>query len=92
MSPYAGFLGPWAIGLFYGTLLVGAFRTTVGKRALNLYVLRSDGSRVSYLRAFVRELLRFSILLIISAFMVAIRSDKRGLHDLIADIIVLERR
>ena len=79
----------FASALLYGTVLVGAFAATAGKRALNLRVLRSDGSRVGYGRAFLRELAKFGPLLIISAFMIALRVDRRGLHDLVADTVVI---
>ena len=89
LFPYSGIVVPWAINLFYATVLIGAFRTTAGKRAMDLYVTRSDGSKVGYFRALVRELLKYPILLVISVFMVALRNDKRGLHDLIVDTIVI---
>ncbi len=80
-------------GLLYQTLLVGAFATTVGKRTLTMYVRRPDGSRVGYGRALGRELAKFlsAITFGIGFLMIAFRSDKRGLHDLIADTVVIKR-
>ena len=82
-----------AITLAYATLLVGAFTTTVGKRPFNMFVVRADGTRVGYGRALGREaakVLSF-ILLGVGYFMVAFRADKRALHDLIADTVVIRR-
>ena len=89
--PYSDFVVPLALNLLYATVLIGTFRATVGKRVMALYVIRSDGSKVGYVRAFVRELLKYPVLLVVSAFMVALRSDKRGLHDLLVDTVVVRR-
>ena len=72
-------------------LLVGAFGTTLGKRAMGTYVLVYDGSRVGYRRALLRELAKFPPLLVISAFMIVFRRDRLGLHDLISDTAVIMR-
>ena len=75
----------------YSTILVGRFATTLGKSALKLRVVRSDGSRVGYGRAFLRELAKFGPLLLVSAVVMAFRADRRGLHDLLADTVVVRR-
>ena len=82
-----------AITFAYATLLVGAFATTVGKRFFNMYIVRTDGTRVSYRRALGREAATILslILLGVGYFMVAFRADKRALHDLIADTVVIRR-
>ena len=82
-----------ALNVLYGTLLVGTFATTTGKLLSQTDVLRSDGSRVGYRRALIRELAKIlsGIMLGIGFLMIAFRSDKRGLHDLIADTIVIRR-
>ena len=72
-------------------LLVGAFGTTLGKRAMGTYVLVFDGSRVGYRRSLLRELAKFPPLLVISAFMIVFRRDRLGLHDLISDTLVIMR-
>ncbi len=83
----------YVMGFGYATLLVGAFGTTVGKRPFNLYILRPDGTRVGYGRALGREAARFlSSLLLGAGFLwVLFRADKRALHDLIADTVVIRR-
>lgn len=77
----------------YFILLVGAFSTTIGKRAMNMYVLRPDGARAGYCRALGRQLATCLSLLMfgVGYWMIAFRSDKRGLHDLIAGTIVVMR-
>ena len=72
-------------------LVVGAFGTTLGKRAMGTYVLVYDGSRVGYRRALLRELAKFPPLLVISAFMIVFRRDRLGLHDMISDTTVFMR-
>ena len=75
----------------YAVLSVGAFGTTLGKRAMGTYVLVYDGSRVGYRRALLRELAKFPPLLVISAFMIVFRRDRLGLHDMISDTMVIMR-
>lgn len=63
---------------------------TWGKQACQLHVLRNDGRRIGLGRALLRELVIKALLGLLvlpwltSALMVAIRQDKRGLHDVIA--------
>ena len=61
-----------------------------GKRVLGLYVLRADGSRVGVRRKFCRVL--FGLLAVhIDILMIVLRRDRRGLHDLICDTVVVRR-
>ena len=81
--------------LIYDTALITLWATTVGKRAFGLYVVRSDGSRVGPGRALARHLLtalsaNFTLGFIF--LVVAFRRDRRGLHDLICDTVVIQRR
>lgn len=90
-------LGPLetlAVQALYYTLGVSIWSTTVGKRAVGIYVLRPDGSKVSWPRAFARWLayIPSALLLFAGYLMVAFRGDKRGLHDLIADTVVVYRQ
>jgi uncharacterized RDD family membrane protein YckC len=76
------------IGAFYETIFVGAWGATPGKMICNLRVVRADGSRVSYLRAFCRyfaKRLNFGIGYVIVAF----DSEKRGLHDYLCSTRVI---
>ena len=77
--------------LGYGILMVAVFSGTVGKLLLGMRIVRTDGSRVSLGRATLRyfaQLLSIFTLLI-GYVMVAFRKDKRSLHDLVADTVVI---
>ena len=75
--------------LAYNLLLVRLFSATAGKRLLGISVMPTNGSRPGLPRAFLRELLKLSPLLPISAFMILARQDNRGLHDLLSDTVVV---
>ena len=81
------------LGIAYYTLAVSLFSTTIGKRLLGLYVLRTDGSRISLPRAFCRYLAYIPsyLLLCIGFLMIGFSGDKRGLHDRICDTVVVKR-
>ena len=89
----------WSDGFFnildvvYYTIAVGALSATVGKLVLRMKVIRTDGSRVGYGRAFARYLATIlsGAVLLIGFLMVAVRRDKRGLHDLLCDTVVIIR-
>ena len=82
------------IGIAHYTVGVSVWATTIGKRAVGLYVLRPDGSRLGPGRAFARYWAPIlSALILFAGFlMVAFREDKRALHDLICDTVVVHRR
>ncbi|GIN19162.1 MAG TPA: RDD family protein [Bacillus bacterium] len=68
---------------------------TVGKRIVGVRIVKVDGGKVGIgtmlLRTFVASIVymvTLGIALIVSAFMVGLRDDKRGIHDLIANTYV----
>ena len=81
------------LALVYDTALIAIWATTVGKRLFRLYVVRTDGSRVGPGRALARHLASLLSMLIlgIGFLLIAFRQDKRGLHDLICDTVVIRR-
>ncbi len=81
------------VAIFYDAILITLWATTLGKRTFGLYVLRSDGSRIGFGRALARNLAAILSLLLlgIGFLMIAFRQDKRGLHDLICDTVVIRR-
>ncbi len=81
------------LNILYFTAAVALWATTIGKRLFKMYVVRSDGSRVGPGRALVRYFAsQLSLLLVgIGYIMIGVRSDKRGLHDLICDTVVIIR-
>ena len=86
----AAFLSLWAI---YNAALIAIWATTPGKRAFGLYVVRSDGSKVSAGMALARSLANIvSTLTIIGILLIVFRQDQRSLHDLICDTVVIHRR
>ncbi len=74
--------------LAYGILTLRLYSATAGKRLLGIQVMRTDGSKVGWGRAFLRELIKYSPLLPVVVTMMALRSDNRGLHDLLAGTAV----
>jgi uncharacterized RDD family membrane protein YckC len=83
----------YALSFLYVGILVSRWATTVGKRALAMYIVRVDGSRVGFGRAVGREAAKILSFVLLGAgfFMIGMRADKRGLHDLIADTVVVKR-
>ncbi len=83
----------YVVSALYYVIGVSVWSTTVGKRILGLYVLRPDGSRIGPGRALARWLayIPSSLLLFIGYLMIAFLEDKRGLHDLICDTVVIKR-
>ncbi len=81
------------VGAIYYTVLIAIWATTAGKRIFGLRVVRTDGSKVGIGRAFVRYIAYYlsAIVLLIGFIMIAFREDKRGLHDLICDTVVIKR-
>ncbi len=81
------------MSLLYYTILIGTWATTAGKRLFGLYVVRTDGSKVGLGRALARHLAYYLsfITLGIGFLMIALRADKRGLHDLVCDTVVIQR-
>jgi len=68
---------------------------TIGKKLMGVRIVKVNGEKLGYgamfLRTFVAGLVyavTLGIGLIVSAFMVGLRQDKRGLHDLIAGTYV----
>ena len=80
------------LAFLYSPILISIWGTTIGKRALGLYVVRSNGARCGFWRALARQLAQIlSTITLIGYLMVAFREDKRALHDLIADTVVVHR-
>ncbi|MBY0595065.1 RDD family protein [Bacillus bingmayongensis] len=70
---------------------------TVGKRVLEIQIIRIDGEKITLWTTCMRHLiavivytLTLGIGFIISAFMVGLREDKRAIHDFIAGTQVVE--
>jgi uncharacterized RDD family membrane protein YckC len=86
---YAGWL---VFGIAYWTVAIGWKGRTVGKLMLGMKVVRSDGSRVGYLRAFGRcwGYVLCCLTLGFGFLAIAWNKQKRGLHDLVCDTMVIK--
>ena len=86
--------------LLYDTAFIALYGATPGKQVFGLYVVRADGSRIGWGRALVRHLLttltlNLAVITVglgaLIFLVVAFHPDKRGLHDLICDTVVVRR-
>ncbi len=77
--------------LYYPVMESSRWQATLGKRFCGLTVVNLDGKRISFVRALVRFLAKYlsGSLFGIGFLMIAWRSDRRGLHDMIAGTLVL---
>jgi len=78
-------------GAAYVTFFLGKYGATPGKMALGLKVVRSDGSELTYARAFGRYLAEYlsAFTLMIGYIIAAFDREKRALHDHICDTRVI---
>lgn len=87
-------------GYLYGIILPLIWSGyTIGRRLVGNRIVKLDGSQVDVLNMLLREILAslFYVLtlgvgLIISAFMIGLREDKRAIHDFIARTYVTHNR
>ncbi len=79
---------------YYALLESSRWQATVGKRVCGLRVTRLDGQRISLPRAIGRYFAKFlsALILCIGFLMIAWTRRKQGLHDLIADTLVVRLR
>ncbi len=75
-----------ALHIAYHVVLVGGCGQTLGKMALQIRVVSMDGGPLSFGQAVGRYFATFlsALILGIGFVMAGVRSDKRGLHDLLA--------
>ena len=87
------FYAMWGIGIvFYFAIQESSdFQATVGKRALNIKVVDKRGNKISFWRALGRYLAKIisALILYIGFIMIGFTSKKQGLHDIIADTLVI---
>ena len=86
------FLVTYIVQIIYYTVAIGKWGRTVGKAALKIKVVKPDGSRVSYWRALGRSLAYYlnGFTLGLSFLIIAFTNKKRGLHDYVADTVVIK--
>ncbi len=80
--------------MVYEVAFNGAFGATLGKMAIGARIRQANGARLTYSRAMLRWWAeRLSEFMFYAGFLiVAIRPDKRGLHDLLAGTKVVYQR
>lgn len=77
---------------YFVVLESGPWQGTLGKKAVGIIVTDANGGRISPLRALGRYFAKIlsGIILLIGYIMVAFTDKKQGLHDMIADTLVLK--
>ena len=82
-----------AVDVVYYTFTIGKWGQTVGMVLFGLKVTRVDGSKLTYWRSFARKCSMYlsALILWIGFVMIALTSQKRGLHDFMCDTRVLKR-
>ena len=87
----ASFVIAWLYFAFFESSERGA---TVGKMAMGLRVVTSDGQRLSFMHATGRYFAKLlsALILFIGFIMIAFTDKKRGLHDMIAGTLVIKTR
>lgn len=83
-------IGTW---LYFALFECSSWQATPGKRALSLFVTDMRGRKISFGRATARYFGKIlsSLILLIGYFMIAFTRRKQGLHDMLADCLVLRR-
>lgn len=78
---------------YFGWMHSSSMQASVGKLAVGIKVVRSDGSRISFARGFGRyfSYLLSSLTLGIGLIMAAFTDRKRALHDMISDTLVVDK-
>ena len=82
---------------YFGWMQSSERQASLGKQAVGIKVVRSDGSRLSFGRAFLRQLafnglglVTCNLTHLISAIMSGVTERKQGLHDMMADSLVVD--
>ncbi|WP_101842011.1 RDD family protein [Halobacillus sp. Marseille-P3879] len=97
---YDGYSAVDLIGYVYAIVLpVVWYGYTIGRKVIGIRIVRMDGQNVGFGTMLLRELVgtlvyvvTLGIGLIVSAFMVGTREDKRAIHDFIAGTYVTHDR
>jgi len=78
--------------LYFALQESSPLQATLGKRLLGIYVTDSNGERLTFIRATIRYFSKYlSSVFMIGFIMAAFTKNKQGLHDLIADTLVVNR-
>ena len=92
---YVAWAATGILGWLYYALMERSFKqATLGKMALGIVVTDAQGRRVSFARATGRYFGKIisGIILYIGYIMIAFTEKKQGLHDIMADCLVVVKR
>ncbi|MFT3754766.1 MAG: RDD family protein [Pseudoxanthomonas sp.] len=83
---------------YFGWMQSSGNMASLGKMAVGVKVVRSDGERLSFWRSFLRyiALILFAVVtcglgMLISGLMVAFTERKQGVHDMVCDTLVVDK-
>jgi uncharacterized RDD family membrane protein YckC len=79
---------PWLYGALFES---GSWQATPGKRLMGIYVTNLEGQKISFARASGRHFSKIlsGLIILIGYIMVGLTDKKQGLHDKVADTLVL---
>lgn len=84
--------------VYFGWMQSSSNMASLGKLSVGAKVVRSNGERISFWRAFLRyiamaalALFTCGIAMLVSAIMVGVTDRKQGLHDMICDTVVVDK-
>jgi uncharacterized RDD family membrane protein YckC len=89
------FIGAIAVWFFYGPVLESSeIRATIGKHLMGIQVTDLMGRRISLRASLIRNVMKIvsGAIVFIGYIMALFSSKKQGLHDLLADTVVLYGR
>ena len=90
----AVFLLSAVIALLYWTIMESSkYQATVGKLALGLKVTDMDGKSLDFVKALVRNLCKIlsGMIMCVGYIMAGFTEKKQGLHDIIANTLVVKK-
>jgi len=87
----------WLVGLLipicYYTYFEGTSGQTIGKKIMNIKVVKADGAHCDYGSAFVRNLLRFidsQVIGLVGIIVISVTEKKQRVGDIVAKTIVVK--
>lgn len=85
---------PLLVAVLYEVIMIRYFGATLGKMAVGVKVVRSDGSGISWGISIARYLMKMvsGIILMIGYIMAGFDGEKRALHDRVCDTRVVYKR
>lgn len=84
--------------IYFGWMQSSSNMASLGKMAVGAKVVRVNGERISFWRAFLRYIAMVGLAvftcglaMLVSAIMVGVSERKQGLHDMICDTVVVDK-